>query len=145
VGAGDFPAGDTPAGFDPAQDPGRARAVRYPAAIQLDGASGDYLLDANGRYIESHPVDQRVALKMLTINGSIASSPDTGSLFRKMPRMSPDQRVVWCKQEVKRVLADDVKAGDISIDLVEVDTANAYATMVRLTYTNLRTRQQKTV
>jgi hypothetical protein len=139
MGAGQFPAGvDGGAGEDPATDPPAARTVTLPAALQFDGRTGDYLTDASGRYKSSHPVDQRVALKMLVKRGKIPSASTLGSSFAEINRLSAEKRATRAQQIVRTNLADDVSAGDIEIVDIRVDTSNQYATLVALDYINLR-------
>ncbi len=139
MSGGDESAGETPAGDDGDTPVPAARRVTLPAATRFDGKTGDYQTDAAGRYIESHPVDQRVALKLLVLEGAIGSAPTTGSSWRSLNRLAPEVRAARARQIVRQKLADDVKAGDIEIRRVETDTTTSrYATLVAVTYVNLR-------
>lgn len=138
MGAGSSPAGHGAAGADVAPDVAPPRNVTLPAAIAFDGASGDYLLDENGLYQALHPVSQRVVLKLLVKFGSIASSPTTGSKFNKIARGTPAQREAQAKQIVKDTLKDDIAAGDIKLERVDVDTSSPGATLTAIYFRNLR-------
>jgi hypothetical protein len=144
MGAGDYAAGDGPAGDDVTAAVGPPRAVTLPAAIQYDGATGDYPLDANGRYISLHPVSQRVALKLLLRQGSIASAPDVGSGFAAIGRGSSAAREDQARKIVKTTLKSDIDAGDIELVRVDVDTkTSAFATLVAVYFMNLRDTSAK--
>ena len=138
MGAAATPAGSTPAGSDTATSAPTPRTVTLPAAILFDGASGDYPLDANGRYLPLHPVSQRVVLKLLVRLGSIASASTAGAGFRDIARGSPAQRTMQVQQIVKTTLKPDIAAGDITLERVDVDTSNPGATLTAIRFVNLR-------
>lgn len=138
MGAGAHPAGLGPAGANPFAEAPLPRNVSLPTAILFDGQSGDYLLDANGRYQSLHPVSQRVALKLLVKFGAIASSPKTGAAFSVIKRGTPAQREAQARQIVNDTLKADIAAGDIRLVRTDVDTSNRYATLVAVYFVNLR-------
>jgi hypothetical protein len=138
MGAGSSPAGAAPAGADEAASAPAPRVVTLPAAILFDGASGDYPLDADGRYKALHPVTQRIVLKLLVRLGSIGSANTTGAPFRDIKRGSADKRANQARQIVKTALKDDIAAGDIKLVRVDVDTTNRNATLTAVYFVNLR-------
>lgn len=104
----------------------------------FDGASGDYPLDADGRYQSLHPVTQRIVLKLLVKLGSIASAKTTGAAFRNIVRGTPAQRESQAKQIVNDTLKADIAAGDIALVRIDVDTSNRSATLTAVYFVNLR-------
>ena len=137
-GASSYPAGSAPAGASPLAPANIPRGVVYPKAIQFDGATGDYLLDDNGRYVECHPVTQRVVLKLLVKLGSIGSAPTQGAAFKNIVRGTPAQRTNQVQQIVKDTLKDDIAAGDIKLVEIDVDTSTPSATITAVYFVNLR-------
>ena len=138
MGAGSSPAGSAPAGSDPPVSAGPPRNVRYPRAIRLDGASGDYPTDDDGRYLDVHPVTARVVLKLLVKLGAIPSAASTGSKFSAIQRGTAAQREAQAKQIVRDTLKDDIAAGDIRLERIVVDASAPGATLTAVYFVNLR-------
>lgn len=137
LGLGWFPAGIGPAGYDPVVPPDAPRNVRPPAALRLDGPSRDYVLDANGFYAESHPVDQKVGLALLVSRGAIASVPGIGNKLRTIRRVSAAVAETLARQYIREALAELITGKSIAIDSIVVDTAVAGRLLFSVAYKNL--------
>jgi phage gp46-like protein len=137
LGAGWYGAGIGPAGYDPVIPPDAARSVRPPNALQFDGASRDYVLDANGFYAESHPVDQRVALALCISRGAIAAVPGLGNRLRTIQRVTQRVAETLARQYVNEALADLLAAKSIVIRAIDVQASSPGRLLVAVTYTNL--------
>jgi hypothetical protein len=137
LGLGWFPAGIGPAGYDPVVPPDAPRNVRPPAALRLDGASRDYVLDDDGFYAESHPVDQKVGLALLVSRGAIAVVPELGNKLRTIRRVSRTVAETLTRQHIREALADLISAKSIEIESIVVDTAVAGRLLFSVAYRNL--------
>lgn len=137
LGLGWFPAGIGPAGYDPVVPPDAPRNVRPPAALRLDGASRDYVLDADGFYAESHPVDQKVGLALLVSRGAIAAVPDLGNRLRTIRRVSAAVAETLARQHIREALADLISGKSIEIESIVIDTAVAGRLLFSVAYRNL--------
>jgi hypothetical protein len=139
MGAGDYAAGAGDAGEDVLPDVGPARQVTPPVALKFDGRTADFLLDANGRYLSSHPVDQRVALRLIVREGTVASVPGLGNRLRSIKRASGAQAISQATDYVNLALAEIIAAGDISLDNVQVEYPQRGQIAIVVSWTNLRT------
>lgn len=137
LGLGWFPAGIGPAGYDPVVPPDAPRNVRPPAALRLDGASRDYVLDDDGFYAELHPVDQKVALALLVSRGAIAAVPGLGNKLRTIRRVSAAVAETLTRQYIREALADLIRGKSIEVESVVVDTSVAGRLLFSVAYKNL--------
>ncbi len=142
MGLGSYGAGMGPAGEDPLAAASAPRSVTPPAALWFDGATRDFLLDSQGRYLGIHPVDQRAALALLIAYGTISSAPTTGNKVRriqKIIRSTPDQ----VRDYVSQCLDSLIRAGDIVVRDVQVETNRLVGSItLAVSYTNLRTSKK---
>lgn len=131
-------AGDTLAGVY-APEPGESRIPpEVPTAPRFEPSSNAYAFDEFGRVASVHPIDHRVALMLSVERGSLPAAPDVGNTLRySLSVAGKDQRQRAAEQSVADALATLVRAGDITIDEVLVDSPNRDVVSVR--YTNLRT------
>lgn len=144
MGAGDFPAGFGPCGMDPLPPPVPPRAVTPPAALRFDGATKDFLLDAEGHYLAIHPVDQAVALALLVGLGTAPSAPAVGAAFRQIKRITPSTKV-QATNMATAALAALVRAGKVGVLSIAVEVRLPQgATLIAVTYQNLLTKKTPT-
>lgn len=137
MSAGSFAAGSTPAGYDSVYaSVGKVR--RLPQALYFDLATADFPIDANGFYKSVHPVDQRVALSLGVLEGTLASVPELGQRLRRITRISPTRAKRAVEDVIDLALDDLIEAGDIRLERVEVDTSIRGRTLVAVNYVNLR-------
>lgn len=118
-----MPLGFLPLGFGPLGAPlldedaaPRARAT-YPRALWFDGATRDYALDADGRYRDLHPVDQKVALALLVELGRVTSAPAIGSTIKSVAPNAPTTPAA-VEAAVRRALAPMLRAQEIRLRAV---------------------------
>jgi hypothetical protein len=137
LGMGWFPAGIGPAGYDPVVPPDGPRNVRPPAALRLDGLARDYVLDDDGFYAESHPVDQKVGLALLVSRGAIAAVPGIGNKLRTIRRVSVAVAETLTRQHINEALSDLIRGKSIDIESIVVDTAVAGRLLFSVAYKNL--------
>lgn len=137
LGLGWFPAGIGPAGYDPVIPPDAPRRVRPPAALRYDGATRDFLLDANGFYEEIHPVDQKVALALCISRGAVAAVPELGNQLRTIRRTSRAVAETIAKQFVREALADLTRGKSITIEDITVQTDVPGRLLVFVLYRNI--------
>lgn len=138
MGAADYPFGYGFWGADPVIPPGSPRQVTPPVALRHTRDGRDFELDANGFYREIHPVDQKVALALVIVEGSLSSVPEMGNRLRTINRVSQAKGRTLAEQYVRLALSDLLKNGDVSIVKVEVDNAIKGRLVVAVTYKNLR-------
>jgi len=140
--AGDAPAGapSETAGFN-AVFVGAAPGVPFlPRAEAFDPSTKRfYLQDANGNYIDVHPVDQIMALRCTTLVGQSKSATDLGTRLAIVCARQPSSRVPQLAySEVSRVVADLIANGDILLISVVSNTAVRGRNLFAITYVNLR-------
>lgn len=137
MAAAEMLAGEDLAGDGPAQVFSRPRNVSPPAAILYDGATRDFPLDAAGLYVEEHPTDQKAALALIVLAGSLSGSPNIGSKLREKRYLN----VLTIRTEilyvVKVALADLLKAKEIALIRVDVELVTSSRLLVRVVYENL--------
>ncbi len=145
MGAGEFDAGvDDIAGEDPLPAISPPRDVTPPAALLYDGATRAHPLDADGRYLGIHPVDQRVALALLVTLGSVSSVPGLGSGLRKIKKITR-KTPAEVRNAVDLALADLVDAKDIEVRRVDIEVRGAPTGgfAVAVSYVNKRLTSSK--
>lgn len=141
------PAGMGPAGLDPVMPlppipaptspnlPGQA-----PVALRFDGATQDYLLDANGYYLGIDPVDQMVALALIPRQGTLGSVPELGATFWKIKRLGPST-VTDATNAANAALASLVQSGQIAVLSIQVQVVRKPGRLlIAVTYKNLTKR-----
>lgn len=139
-GAGTYPAGFGPPGFAPVVAADPPDPATYPRSILLDGATRDFTLDAKGRYVDLHPVDQKVALALLVAKGKLAADSSQGQALASVT-FGTDV-VNKTTTTVREAVADIVAANEISIIAIEVDAkADVGAIFVAFSYLNLITQK----
>lgn len=138
MGAGDFAAGLGPFGHDPVGDPSTRTLVAPVAAAFFDPSTRDYPLDANGRVVAIHPVDQAVALALTIELGAVGSVSDLGHELRRIPRGTQPQIASYAADAVKRALKAITDRGDAT--LLNVTTVSPFrgAQQVTVEYRNNR-------
>jgi hypothetical protein len=136
-GFGWYPLGYTPLGYNPVIPPDAPRDVSPPAALRFDGQSRDYLLDANGFYNSSHPVDQKVALALSVSRGAIAAAPEIGNKLRTIKRVTATVATTLAKQYIRECLAEFTAAKSIEILDIQIDTSVPGRLLFAVTYLNL--------
>jgi hypothetical protein len=144
AGFGTDPAGYNPAGLDlPATTEQRVAAT--PVALAFDGLNKDFILDANGRYVEAHPVDAKVFNRLRIRKTSIRSASATGNNIANRKYIDPDTIEAEIRDEVSVTLADMVAAGDIADRGLEIDLAIKGRIQYRYCYVNLHTGRRESV
>lgn len=139
MGAGNFPAGAGPAGLDPLPPPSPPRDVSPPAALYFDGRTQGFPLDAQGRYVGIHPVDQAVALALIVRLGTLGAVPEQGAAFRDIRKITPSTGT-QATDMARIALAAIVQRGDITILDIQVETRRTMgAVLIAVSYKNLRT------
>jgi len=136
AGYGEAGAGE--AGIDPlAADLTTTRQVP-PQALFFDPALMDFPKDADGRYVEVHPVDQQVELALALAFGSVASAPGVGGTLRDIRIASRAEMTNDASQRVNVALAALIARGDVRVVSVVAYAANAWRAHVEVVYQNLR-------
>jgi hypothetical protein len=130
-------AGATPAGFD-ASTTTEERRVSKIAAYLVDGATRDFVRDADGKFVGQHPVDAKVWHRLRIFAGSVRSAPATG---QSIGGAWIDNKTIdaFVRDQVTQTLADMVAAGDITVRAITVDTAVRGRVMFQCDYVNNRT------
>ena len=154
MGAGNFPAGRGRAGFDPPQVIPSKPVAQYADAMQYsvgqrgfvyqNPATGDPVtvlpLSSGTNAVQGmDPVDQKVALLIGIEYGAIGSAPTQFSKMRQLlSRVPADKKPTIARQELNRLFAQLLSAGDIVITDVTVDTVGQGTDQVFFSYDNLR-------
>jgi hypothetical protein len=125
-GAGFYPAAYFDlAGEDDSASPSDPRRVTKPIAAKFDGLTRTFPFDDDGRVEAVHPVDQGVALALLTEWRKLTAAPGSGSKIKSIqyaggPRLIEEVKA-FCREAVKRW----TDAGDIRELAIDV-TVPAY-------------------
>jgi hypothetical protein len=138
--AGQYPAGAGPAGGDPIV-PGSLLAPRNPpAAIYLDGASKDALVDPDGFWVEMDPIDQQVVTTFTTPKGSLKHAKEIGHEFRSMPRKTGKalDNELRARAARARPFADLLGKGVVTLDAVYITRQKTGESNIVIQYRNLR-------
>ena len=142
MGAGSCPAGHAPAGADAGVSSGPPRPTTYPRAIQFLAQQRGFPIDDAGRYIDVHPVDQRVAMKLTFVAGSLGSNQEIGHKLRSIPYTTAATVPAEVRDAVALALADELAAGEIKILEIVTEAVSLARIAVVVSYVNLVTRQQ---
>ncbi len=137
MGAGNFPA-DGQAGLDPVGAPLPRRNVRLPWALLLDGWTRDVPLDANGLYVEVHPVDHKVEVAMFIALGKLQSAPGIGGTVGEVAVGEDAAMQRDAETRIREALAELLAEGDIAIVSIRAFAAPRWRANVELKYQNLR-------
>ncbi len=144
TGAGTSPAGEEPCGEYVLPAATAARIVSAPASLYFDGATASNPLDANGRYLSLHPVDQAVALALIVRQGTISSAPNVGAKFRTIKKIVGNTTAV-ADDYARQALATLLAAKSISIRSIEVEAfPKTGGLAIAVNYVNLRTQKPQT-
>lgn len=134
-------AGTLLAGVDPITDAVAAGTAR-PRAIKLNPQTRDFYLDANGRYVDIHPVDAAVVNALVMLQGRIKVSPQTGWTGDKMIDFWGDRAAADASARVRTALKQLTDSGDVSIDRIEYQPQPS-GPFVRVWYFNNRLLPRK--
>lgn len=141
MGAGTYRAGIGLAGANPLATVGVQSTTGPQRAAKYDPFTKTFPLDANGNFIDVHPVDQGVAMALGISVGKLRSAPTTGHGLLALPRASPSKSKSDVTAAVNEALAPWVARGDIAIVSIDSDTPNPNingTTIVAVSYHNLR-------
>lgn len=137
MGAGDELAGVGLAGDDDfIVLPGGRRVPRWNALL-LDAETRDFPQDERGFYIPQHPVDARVELSMIVVQGTVKAVPNLGNAIASYRYLTPSI-IAKATYEVRRVLKPETSAKNIRIASITVEVQRGTALAVELRYVNLR-------
>lgn len=134
---GYYPLGSTPLGGGAPVDSAAPRRASYPAATQFDGATRDFLTDANGRYLPTTPTAQKVALALMVELGSLAHAPDVGHTLRSIRNPKAPDTQTRVEDAVRRALAQPLADGEIKIDTITYEAPTGSALLVEVAYFDL--------
>lgn len=108
-----------------------------PLALTWDPATKDYERDADGLYVERHPVDAAVVLALTVSLKGLPGAPETGHALRGISPMVPTTQSE-VETAVRAALARLLRAGDITIVAIET-SGNAFGLLlVTVRYLNQR-------
>lgn len=136
--AGFGEAGVGEAGIDPVDATFSADALTPPQALFFDPALMDFPKDGDGRYVEVHPVDQKVELALALAFGSAPSAPGVGGTLRDIKIASRAEMTQDATQRVNVALASLIARGDVVVVSVVAYAVNAWRVHVDVTYQNTR-------
>lgn len=128
MGAGEYEMGDGGAGEDPVATSTAPATHTLPEAAQYDGASKDFLLDDDGRYLPTTSATQGAMLSV------VAYRLKQLRAIRPVPGPGLQKQV---EDQVNQALADRVRAGQIRIDKVTANTSGNAAIVVLVDFTDL--------
>lgn len=143
--AGDYDAGEDGAGDDLA-GPAASAARVAPAALLLDVSTRRHVLQADGTFQSLHPVDAAVINALFIARGKLRLVPNMGVRFREI-RSPHDPRAQFIAADmVREALADEIRAGLVTIVQVRVEARSANAMEIAVDYFNERLlpREQQT-
>ncbi len=135
--SGDLFSGEGEVWDDSVAAPAPARVVPLVQALLLDPKTRDFPQDARGFYVGLHPVDARVELQLITTVGTIPVAAEIGNALPTYKFVTPDLRVK-VTNEVRRALSAEIKAKNIELKSVTVETLTAGGFFAEVVYVNLR-------
>jgi hypothetical protein len=124
-------------GLDASASLSDPRRVTKPVAARFDGASRAFLFDDDGRLLAEHPVDQGVALALLTEYGRMTAAPGSGTRIKTItyaggPRLE-EQVKAYCREAVKRWTdAGDIREESITVTVPARGSLSVVYAYVRL-------------
>jgi hypothetical protein len=139
-GAGQYPAGAGPAGGAPIT-PGSLIAPKAPpAAIYLDAASKDAIVDGDGFWAEMDPIDQQVVTSFTTAKGALKHAREIGHEFRDLPRKTGRalDNELRARAARARPFADLVAKNLVSLEAVYISRQKTGESNIVIQYRNLR-------
>lgn len=135
-GAGAFGAGLGSAGFDPVQNPGQSPTSVAPSALFFNPAIRDFVMDAQGRYVTVHPIDQEVVFALWLRFGSIGSAPESGSKLKDLKRQGGPTFIEQVRDICRQALGDMIARNDITVDDITVTIPTRGRTLIQVSYFN---------
>jgi hypothetical protein len=141
-----YPFGIYPFGYDPIVPHG-PRGAFLPAALEYDGNTQDWAVDADGRHKSLHPVDSGVQLAMFVQKGEFKSSPTTGNTLLDMRELATPRQQAEVEQLIRQSNPIAAYLADGSITIRQIDCeyrASTGALLVQLHYRNNITGNNET-
>lgn len=108
------------------------------AALRYDVGARDALLNASGKYVPAHPVDQQVAFALSHRRGSIRSNPESGIDLSQV-RLGSASVGEDIRAAVNTALASLLERGDVEVMRLEWEVYTPGQIRIAVTYRNLRT------
>lgn len=141
-----YGAGAAPAGFSPQPDASQYVPPPLPVALRFDGASGDWVIDADGHYYICHPADQAVAIALCTRKGAIRVAKNVGNILHTIKPGGPDTKG-QVEDAVRNAvpLKSFLDEGTIELRKIEHWTRPHGGLVVSVTYKNLATGLEPTI
>ena len=141
MGFGSSPLGAGPAGLDlPASTDERQAAT--PTALKLNGETRDFSLDANGRFVTTHPIDAKLFNRLRIRGGSMRSAPLTGNGVASGGYIDSKTIESQVRDEVRLATEDMIAAGEIAERGLELDLTVRGRVSFLYTYVNLKSGKQ---
>jgi len=95
-----------------------AQRSTTPRALKINAATRGFDVDANGRYIDIHPIDAAVATALLAVKGKIPSAPTTGTAYDQNDDPFGDRAAKTAEYIVRAALQRLITRGDILLEAV---------------------------
>jgi hypothetical protein len=137
-GAGDEDAGMGPAGFESVADPSTAAGGIRSRAAYFDLRTRSMVLGADGRLVETHPIDQRVAVLLGVPMGGVKSTPEIDEGRVTIESSADPALLAKVKADVLILLADLIANGDIVVERIEAESPVDGRIEKLVAYRNLR-------
>jgi phage gp46-like protein len=91
------------------------RYFKQPETLRYDPAIRDYVLLSNGSTDTMHYVDQRVALSLSIISGTLSGDSTLGTELNKIKRFNTIDAIADAKRAVSVALQDIINDGEITL------------------------------
>ncbi len=143
--AGDYDAGEDEGG-DELPGPAASAARTAPAALLLDVSTRRHVLQADGTFQALHPVDAAVINALFIARGKLRLAPGLGNRFREIRSPYDPRAQAVATDMVREALADEIRAGLVTVVQVRVEARSANAIEIAVDYFNERLlpREQQT-
>lgn len=125
-GAGIGGAGGVGAGLSSSSAAPAPRAVRPPWALKLDPITRDFVLDADGRYVEAHPVDHEAMMRLLPQQGGMPVAPGQGIPWQSLRIEEPAQMARRIREYVEAAWRPLLARGDVRILSISLRPTNSH-------------------
>lgn len=136
MGFGLDPAGLAPAGLDLPVTTER-RDAKTPQALVLDGATRNFVVNADGRFAATHWVDAKLFNRLRIRKGSVRSAPELGNDIANLDYIDPVTIEAYVRDKVRLATEDMIAAGEIAERSLELDLSVRGRVAYAYNYTNL--------
>jgi hypothetical protein len=137
MAVGTDPFAQAPFGVAAIAESPRVTPAPAPPAKLFDPNARDFLLNSDGHYTPTHPVDQWVVIQLTYIAGTMPANSAVGNPVLQITHIA-DDHIPKVETLIRKTLDPKVSAGEVRISSIVVETS-AGRTPFQVDYMNLVT------